>query len=98
MLRLPDGHGARPADREAFDTLLPAPAGLLAAGFLRVGIGFFPLRDRAGFVVRHLVVHAGAVLEDNRRALAFILVVADASRDPLGVVGALALRLCWQAE
>src|SRR5437588_8942950 len=50
--------------------LLTAPAGLLAAGFLRVGIGFFPLRDRTRFVVRHLVVHAGAVREHDRRGLA----------------------------
>ena len=46
-------------------------AGLLAAGFLRVGIGFLPLRDRAGLVVRHLVVHAAAVFEDHGRALPF---------------------------
>ena len=57
-------------------------AGLLAAGFLRVGIGLFPLRDRTGLVVRHLVVHAGAVLEDDGRTLTFILVVGDAAIDP----------------
>src|SRR5712671_4903247 len=62
---LPDGHEARPAGRGAFDTPLPAPAGFLAAGFLRVGIGLFPLGDRTSLVVRHLVVHAGAVFEDH---------------------------------
>src|SRR5262245_49518964 len=51
------------------------------------GVGLLPLRDRAGLVVVHLLVHADAVGADDGWCPArLVAVVLDALIDPLEVV------------
>ena len=52
----------------------------------RSRVGLFPLRNGAGFVVVHRLVHADAVLADDGIARA-ALVVRDTLIDPFHVVG-----------
>jgi len=49
-------------------------------------MGNFPFRNGRIFVVVHLLVHAGAVFQDDVFLRPFILVVLDALTDPCGIV------------
>jgi hypothetical protein len=61
------------------------PARFRVAGLAFGFVGFFPLGDRPRFVVAHLVVHAGAIFEDNVLS-GIALVVGNALVDPFDVV------------
>src|SRR5262249_19206904 len=62
------------------------PAGFLVAGRALPRMGLFPFGDGLVLVVVHLLVHAHAVLADDRVTGA-ALVVGDALIDPFDVVG-----------
>src|SRR5579883_276980 len=69
------------------------PAGFLVAGLTLRLVSLFPLRNRLGLVVVHLLVHARAVLLDDVGGRARLpLVVGNALVDPLDVVGGRRLR------
>ncbi len=67
------------------ESLLPARFSVAGAGFGRVD--FLPRGDRQRFVVVHLVDHAGAIFQLDRRARVHAGAVGDAPVDPFHVVG-----------
>src|SRR6266498_4153324 len=71
------------------------PAGLPFALSPGARISLPPLRNRAGFVVVHLLVHANTIRPNNRGCAArLVAVVSDALIGPLEVIGVHLLGEC----
>src|SRR4051812_41801427 len=66
-----------------------APASFFLADLPLVRMRFLPIGYRGIFVIVHLIIHAGAVLQHHVFLCTFILVVLDAFVDPLGIIGRL---------